>query len=292
MNHSRFLKSIWAVQREGSWLFLAARKGGRWIECPIRNDGQLDQNIRTFIREHPKREWDLYFCPNAFTSPNRKAPHALQTPYAWCDIDDANPAEFVPPPGALWLSSPGRYQGLWHFTRALSPARAEDISRYLTYEHGGDPNGWSVTKVLRIPGTYNHKRVGKPPKVKLLEFDLEPIRPGKLLKSAPKRRIAANPERDLSFNIKQDPKTLYKRYRRQIKHIKASALLRHPRVMLPDRSAQIFTMMKGLFEAEVPWNDIACLIWHSPYFQSKHGSDCNALKAEILRAMNKFDKGM
>lgn len=286
-----FVKKIWQNHQEGSWLFLAAKQDPRWIEHPIKNDSDRDRNIREFFSEYPKRKWDLYFCPNAFMSSKRRKPKAFNTPYAWCDIDEADPSQFVPPPSVLWESSPGRFQGIWRFNRRLRPIRAERISRYLAHEFGADRSGWEVTKVLRIPGTYNHKRDGKPPKVKLLKCDLSRIDPRPLLKLAPKIRAGNHVVDSSDFDLDRDPTALFKKYRKLIRHVKTRMMLRHRKVLVRDRSVQIFTMMKGLFEAQIPWDDIACLIWHSPYFQSKHGTNQTALEAEIQRAMNKFDIG-
>ena len=207
------------------------------------------------------------------------------------DIDEADPYRFAPPPCVLWESSPGRYQGLWVFDRQLSPRRAERLSKYLAYEFGGDPNGWSVTKVLRIPGTYNHKRDGNPPRVKLLEFNLAMIAAKPLLTRAPKSRTMNQAEIAGTFDLARDPEVLFRKHRRKIRHTKARMMLRHRRVLVTDRSRQIFIMINGLVQAGVPWDDIACLIWNSPYFRSKHGTNVNALEAEIQRAMYKFDNG-
>lgn len=286
-----FLHAVWNAHPGGVWLFLAARKGRRWIEHPIKNDSHLEVHIRAFLKKYPARSYDLYFCPNAFSTPTRKETKAVHTPFAWCDIDEANPHKFDPPPGILWESSPGRFQGLWIFDRSLRPNRAQSVSKHLTYEFGGDINGWSVTKVLRIPGTFNHKREGKPPKVKLLAFDATPIDPKPLLKRAPRNNSVRKATGEGEFALDRDANALLMKHRKRIKHSKAWMLLRHRRVLVPDRSRQVFIMINGLIQAEVPWDDIACLIWHSPYFHSKHGTNVNALEAEIQRAMNKFEIG-
>lgn len=289
MTRRKFLQEVWSPHPRNTWLFVAAKKGKRWIDHPVQNDEKREQNVHAFLRVHPAREWDLYFCPNAFRSPDRRATEAVNTPYAWCDIDEAGPEQFEPPPGILWRTSPGRYQGLWRFTRRLRPIRAERISKYLAYEFDADRNGWSVTKYLRIPGTFNHKRDGRPARVKLLRCDLSPIDPRPLLRLAPKIR-ATNQAIDVGdFDLDRDPITLFKKHWRRIKHSKAQAMLLHRKVFVKDRSVQIFIMIKGLAEASVPWDDIACMIWHSPYFREKHGSNINALESEIQRAMNKFE---
>ncbi len=180
---------------------------------------------------------------------------------------------------------------MWRFKKRLRPKRAERVSKYLAYKFGGDSNGWSVTKYLRIPGTYNHKRDGKPPKVALIRCDLTPIDPTLLLKLAPKIKTASHVVDGGDFDLNRDAKALLKKYRKQIRHSKARTMLHHRKAFAPDRSAQVFIIMKGLYEAGVPWSDIACMIWHSPYFRSKHGTNTCALEAEIQRAMNKFETG-
>lgn len=286
-----FVSGIWAVHSEHDCLFLAAKKGESWIEFPIKNDRQRDQKIIMFLRKHPASDWDLYFCPNAFRSSRRQNDQAERTPYAWCDIDEADPEMFNPPPAILWETSPGRFQGIWIFNKTLRPAIAQQISKYFAYEFDGDRNGHTVTKYLRIPFTRNHKREGKPPKVRLIRSDTTPINPRPLIKNAPKEKLTAEPGSGLSFNVNldRDPKALLQKYRKKIRHRKALFLLRESTVTQRDRSRQIFIMIKAMADACVPWDDIASLIWHSPYFQSKYGYDISALEKEIKRAMQKLE---
>lgn len=288
-----FLYKIWLCHEDDAWLFLAARRGDRWYQISIQKDGNLRKSIKSFFKSYPALEYDLYFCPNAFGSPSRKKTEAIKTPYAWCDIDEADPYQFKPPPGVLWKSSPGRYQGLWRFNRRLHQKRGERISRYLAYEFGADKSGWEINKYLRIPGTYNHKRSGKPPRVKLLDFELSKIDPAPLLKVAPKFQPAKATTEDVDvsdFDLNRDPVALFNKYRRDIRHRKAKYLLRHKTAREQDRSRQIFIIITALASAGVPWRDIACLVWHSPYFREKHGTDITALEAEIRRGMNKFER--
>jgi len=275
-----FLKKVWDRHPVGCWLFLAAKKEV-WKEVPIRNDEGREKAVRRFLKKYPASEYDLYFCPNPFGTDRRLGGNALRTTYAWCDIDDADPEAFDPPQSALWETSPGRFQGLWRFNRTLSEKRAEAISRHLAYEFDGDRNGWTATKHLRIPGTFNHKRPGKCPKVKLHRFEMAPIDPGRLLK---KTRNVKACEFDTSlsdFNLDRDPKQLHRKWRKAIRHQKANALLRQTRVTERDRSRQIFIMGTAMFKAKVPIDDIACLLWNSAYFQDKHGPNIAMLEREI-----------
>ena len=74
---------------------------------------------------------------------------ALPTCYAHCDIDAADPALFEQPPPTIPIeTSPARTQGnSWEFTTAVEPKVAESVSRALTRQYGGDPGGWSATKM-------------------------------------------------------------------------------------------------------------------------------------------------
>ena len=42
-------------------------------------------------------------------------------------------------------------------------------------------------------------------------------------------------------------------------------------------------MVAGLHEAGATLDEIASVIWSSPYFRDKHGDDLNALETEISR---------
>lgn len=286
---SKFLLSIWKPHPSNSWLFVAAKKGTRWIEVPLKNNRQLEMNLRSFFKTYTSRKYDLYFCPNAFKAKTRKGVNAISGPYAWCDIDDGKPQDFNPRPSIVWETSKSRYQGLWIFSKNLSPSRAESISKHLAYEFGGDRNCWTVTKALRIPGTFNNKPERNNERVRLRKFLRETIDPSYLLRKTRKQCQSNKPEKPLKleFNLEQDPNALFKKYNRRITHTKVRALLRDRVVREPDRSKQVFTIITALSKASVPWGDIACFVWHSPYFRTKHGKNVTALENEIHRAMRK-----
>src|SRR5262245_33283490 len=84
-----FLTNVWDFQDEG-YVFLAAKDPqlGAWNEAAMRL-GDCLRKIRRFIDRYPWTEYDLYFCPNAFSKPKRLASHALPTSLGWCDIDKA-----------------------------------------------------------------------------------------------------------------------------------------------------------------------------------------------------------
>jgi hypothetical protein len=178
------VRRIWRRHSRG-WGAVAARRDGRWIECifPIGGDG-----VEDFFARYSFRRYDLYYCPSAFSRKRRLGMYALPTPYAHCDIDAADPALFKPPPTLLTTTSPGRYQGIWEFATTVEAVKAEAVSRTLTREYGGDPGGWSSTKMLRVAGSFNHKDMYDLPVVSVVSDFETPI------KSWPKLTSAIEPK--------------------------------------------------------------------------------------------------
>ena len=165
------VRRVWSRHRQG-YGFLAARREGRWVEegFPIDGDG-----IEDFFARYWYRRYDLYFCPNAFNRKRRLGMFALPTCYSHVDIDAADPAAFDPPPTLLVETSPKRYQGIWEFTNTVEPRIAESVSRALTRTYGGDAGGWSATKMLRVPGSMNHKDAYDLPVVSVVRDTGTPI---------------------------------------------------------------------------------------------------------------------
>ncbi len=53
-------------------------------------------------------------------------------------------------------SSPGKWQIVWK-AEGFAPERAEALQKWLARETGADPAATDCTRVLRLPGFYNHK---------------------------------------------------------------------------------------------------------------------------------------
>lgn len=112
---------------------------------------------------------DIYFAPAVFGIPTRANDAVLKSDVLYADLDDVAP-DSIPKhlkPTAIWESSPGRYQAMWQLDKLLSPKLHAEINQRLTYALGADKGGWALSKVLRLPGTHNHKYPDRP-EVKLL----------------------------------------------------------------------------------------------------------------------------
>jgi predicted DNA-binding transcriptional regulator AlpA len=275
----RALKRIWKYHKRHGYVFLAARNPitGQWNERAFSLPYD-SREVRKFQSKYDPENFDYYYCPNIFSQPKRLARFALQTPYAWCDIDNADPLQFKPPPTILISTSPDRYQGIWQFEELHDPKEAEQLSRRLAYEWGGDRGGWSVTKMLRLPGTLNHKPAYNRPEV-IVQYDDE-----RFLGDAPTIPASRlNPISELQINpLRYDRNSFIKKYKRRLPPNR-KRLMEDTAVRSFDRSRIIFMIVAALHKAGAVPDEIGAVLWQSPYFISKHGYDGKKLTSEIQR---------
>ncbi|QCI98803.1 hypothetical protein CFBP5473_13395 [Agrobacterium larrymoorei] len=172
----QFLQDVCNDIAEGSYTFLAFKQvtTGKWEDHAIKNAGSWRETL-DLLREYSRWDYDQYFCPNSFSEERRKQLYALPTSFGWCDIDRSEPSIYEPVPSILWETSPQSYQGLWLWDRTHRATDAELFSKSLAYRHGGDNSGWSATKMLRIPGSVNHKPQYNEPFVKIIKSDWSEI---------------------------------------------------------------------------------------------------------------------
>lgn len=292
----QFLNDVWPIGCHNVgpiYTFVAFRKfsNGKWIEVAIdHSDGLSIASLVDVLKRYNRWDYDQYFCPNAFSRPRRKRECAIPTRFGWCDVDESDPEKYDPPPSLIWRTSPNRFQALWVWDSHQSPEDAESFSRALAYRHGGDRNGWSVTKLLRLPGSINHKREYQQPFVQVLKYDWTRIR------SRPDRLVDDRAPFVISTTLLDvDPtkfewRAVFKRYRRFLSS-DVQRLIGHRRAYDRDRSARVYCLIAGLFEAGASPNEIASVVWSSPYFREKHGDSRNALRTEVSRIIAKLEAG-
>jgi hypothetical protein len=244
----------------------------------LRDEVRIDRLLRRFDRHR----FDQYFSPNVYARPSRKVSGVQITRLGWCDVDDANPFAFDPKPSVVWETSPGRTQALWFWDRPNAPAQASAFSKALTYRYGGDKGGSAANKLLRLPGSFNHKPEYDTPFIPLVHFDPSPITARPKLLTGQDGTHAAEPEA-LDMNpLAHDRFEVWRKYKTKL-DASASSLMRHDTVLANDRSARRYAMVAGLHEAGASLDEIASVIWTSPYFRDKYGDDQNALETEVSR---------
>ncbi len=294
---SQFLLSTWEDHENGNCVFVGTKDAHseRWrehaFELPVSR-----QKLEDFLDKYPRSEFDLYFCANPFDRNARKRANALPTFYACVDVDEAPLESFEPPPSIAWSTSPGRTQAIWKFERPLTVPHAEQIARNLAYDYGADRNGWSVTKYLRIPGTFNHKPQYAKPTVQLVKslhaWPKDGLKPPDFVEGPTRMIRKSKPTARSSGKYRTIPEG--DQYRRKVhaKHYGAltmmpRVLLGHDKVLYPDKSDAIFAMVAGLIEAGAKRREIATAVWNSVYFINKHGRNRPALEAELTRIIDK-----
>lgn len=101
---------------------------------------------------------DLYFAPCLFRRKRRRIEYALPGRWLYADLDESDPRKLNHlPPTVAWETSRGRYQCLWKLTEALPPDKLAFLNQRTTYFTDADKGGWSLTKVLRVPGSISTK---------------------------------------------------------------------------------------------------------------------------------------
>lgn len=279
-----FLIRLWQYE-DSAYTFIGTRFGDRWQDHPI--TGNRRKRIREILTAHSPRQYDIYFCPNAFRKPIRRKQYALPTRYAWCDIDDADLSQYDPQPNILWRTSPGRHQGLWIWPDRAPGGIAEQYSRNIVYKDGGDTGGWSVTKFLRLPGTINRKPVYDLPHVQLLRFEPDPQKlPSRLSNYVP-TKPSCKVQIDLSGI---DAAQVIKKYRATI-GLQARILVTGDRMTHRDRSAAIYMIVSAFIKAGATDSEIAAVLLSNIYFLDKHGLNHNIAEQEIGRIRPKVEAG-
>lgn len=236
------------------------------------------------LTRYDRHAWDQYFSPNIYSRPSRKLTCVQFTRLGWCDVDEADPFAFDPAPSIVWQTSPGRTQALWFWDRPYKPVKASAYSKALTYRHGGDKGGSAANKLLRLPGSFNHKPGYGMPFIPVLHFDPKPISERPRLLADQVGSYSVEPQAIDMNPHAHDRLAILKKYRSKL-DASARSVIRHDRVLAPDRSKWIFVMVAGLHEAGATLDEIASVIWASPYFRDKYGDDRHALETEVSRIL-------
>ncbi len=146
----------------------------RWIKWP---------DSKSFVDRYVnvRQDEDVYYSVSMFSNERRVQTDDLaETKLVWADADICPPEKFRLPPSIIVQTSPahgpndvctprdrsgkpceGHYHVLWLLDRFYPAREAQEASRKIAVAHSGDgcDRGWSMTKILRVPGTTNTKYV-------------------------------------------------------------------------------------------------------------------------------------
>ncbi len=110
---------------------------------------------------------EVYFCTHLLTKARRIKKNAAEVHSLWAELDGRELPNGDLRPSAAVESSPGHYHGYWRLTDPIPPEVAERLNARLARQIGGDPSGFDLTQLLRVPYTTNHKYEDRP-QVKIL----------------------------------------------------------------------------------------------------------------------------
>ncbi len=147
----KFLTKVWSYQPDIEYGFLSVKdwEAGTWQDFPVTLPLEKDD-----VGDAP----DTYFAPVLFKDSRRLKQNACGGVWLFADLDEVDPRSLgYLPPQVAWETSPGRFQALWRMADPLGPKAWERLNRSITYRTGADRGGWSLTKVLRVPGTVSTK---------------------------------------------------------------------------------------------------------------------------------------
>lgn len=156
------------------------------------------------LRAYERRE--IYFTPATMRVPVPGNDSVDRVAIAWVDIDDPRQLgtlrRFAHRPHAVIASGSGGAHVYWLLAEELSGERCESLNRRLAGALGADPVSANRGRLLRVPGTLNHK--GDPPswcRVVMCDLAKAPYPPGDLAAGlrdpkapTPARRAGPGPE--------------------------------------------------------------------------------------------------
>lgn len=280
----RFLRVVWSKQlqfaRVGAGRVLSVKdwKTGEWKEFP-QPVGEVD--VPTLR--------DLYFAPNLYEGKLRRKNLCLPGRWLYADLDEVDPEGLEYRPTLAWRTSPGRYQALWLLKRPLKAAALGTLNQKLTYFCGADRGGWSLTKVLRVPGSYSTKH-GKKHQVKLLWAD-GPVYEGAVLWDQLK---ATETPADLAGDLPDlavpdlSPRELLREY--EVKTPTRKMALQES-TDGQDRSATIWKLERDLLEQGMPPEAVFVVAKASVWNKYKgQGRENKQIWTEIQRAVKKSQR--
>ncbi|AVJ51021.1 DNA recombinase [Microbacterium phage Pikmin] len=105
---------------------------------------------------------DWYWTPAVSSTDSRKKDAYPAQRVLWVDCDDGYDDEVLTKlrPTYIWETSPGHKQAIWLMSEPILPEEfdKDGLMGMLTQAVGADKSGVDIGQLLRVPGTWHHKR--------------------------------------------------------------------------------------------------------------------------------------
>lgn len=296
MEPHEFLYSVWVAQRPekggvSCWIFLSykSRSDGSWVDVPRRWPMKKSE-VANFLDEAQRKATDLYFCPNLFADKKRRLDCVLPSVWLYADLDPVDPNSLVLAPTSAWETSPNRFQCMWRVKTALNRKQHPALNQRLTYLTQADKGGWSMTKVLRVPGTKNFKRKS-PTQGRLMWHDLQHYQIKTVVDAVRnvELSVASVGAKGLELpDVTAD--ALFHKYKESIPK-RARKLLQSSRSSVGERSDRLWELECLLLDAGIPPEEVLVMVrdtvWNKYAGQRR---ELPQLWSEILKAAKGAEK--
>lgn len=279
---------MWAGQR--GYFHFAIGVGGHFAETGRyefdhwhERSGRWPDDQERFLAEAIAKssECDVYVAPYLRASPSRKKGNALPSRWLYADVDEQDPhledvlRQLIGPGGLLVDSGQGRHP-YSRLPESLEPVELEQWNMRFARRLGADA-GWAENKLLRLPGTFNHKPRalgGESAQVRLVDFEAAPrdltlAELAELLPELPTMNGSA-----ATVIVPELPATVPPRIQARLREQTGR-----------DRSGQTFSFVKACIEEGLSdGQTLALALQHAPTL-AKYG---DRARGEVERAIQKL----
>lgn len=207
-DHDRleYLRALAGGAPESHFLELRYRVGSEALATAFFSAHGAD-SVAAFVDERASQT-DVYIgcAPRARRSGTRNDIDQVWVLWAECDGAEAarTALSYRPTPSIVIRSGSGQnLHAYWPLRRALGPAEAEVANLRLAHAVGADRACFDAARILRPPGTWNHKHAPPSPVVAVRVESADRFDPGEVLARAPEvelghveRRWSTRPARD------------------------------------------------------------------------------------------------
>jgi hypothetical protein len=144
---------------------LVNRKSGAVTQRVATVRQAVEPDFQAWLRSQNTQRFEVYFTPNVLRQDARGRTKAdiAEVRHVYLDFDEDGAkrvaelaSHSVPEPNFVVNSSPDRYQAFWTVT-GFEKEQAESLMRHLSRETGADIAATDCSRVMRLPGFYNHK---------------------------------------------------------------------------------------------------------------------------------------
>lgn len=116
------------------------------------------EHLHEFIEGN--KSHDVYYCTSLLNDRKRSVDTATVTNVVYVDADACEPANFRVEPSIVVETSPNTYQCYWILYEPVLATDSARVAQRMCRAHkdqGCDPSGWTVAKLMRVPGTTHGK---------------------------------------------------------------------------------------------------------------------------------------